>query len=264
MHILDLFSGTGGWSEAFLRRGHDVIRIDFHPQFRSVPQTMVMDLRDDKTLDILRRDKWDVVLASPPCQCFSLASIRHHFDAWATCRDCGVKMQRVSGETWEVSDPSPACKGHHAPVDLRLFPASDAAIAAVALLDRTFEIIAALQPEWWWIENPRGGMKHFISQPPTTVWYCQYGDRAAKPTHLWGRWPSYWTPRPQCHNGNPYCAHERAPRGSSTGTQGKADAVTRAAVPYGLSWDVARACEFGWYEKMGLRVEDVLKGAFGK
>lgn len=256
MKVLDLFSGTGGWSEAFLRRGHDVIRIDFDPRFRSVPKTMTMDLLSDLVLPSLQGEKWDVILASPPCQCFSLASIRHHFDAWSTCRNCGEDIRRIAGEQW--SNPTSGfavdCEGNHKPDhSLRLYPASEKAVDALALLNKAITLIAALQPDWWWIENPRGGMKHFITQEPTTVWYCQYGDRAAKPTHLWGRWPEQWVPRPKCFNSNPRCPHEKAPRGSRTGTQGKSDAAERAVVPYELSRDVALACEAAWAQERKIR-----------
>lgn len=238
MRVLDLFSGTGGWSEAFLQRGHEVVRVDNDLRFESVPNTLVMSVMDEGwPLNATH----DVVLASPPCQCFSLSSIRHHFIARSTCRDCGKGMVRMTGERWVPSN----CVSDGT---LHLEPRSEAAVTSLALLDRTFELLHDLRPRYWWMENPRAGMKHFIDpQMPigdfskTTVTYCQYGDTVMKPTNLWGVWPDTWTPRPHCRNGDP--CHEAAPRGSRTGTQGKADAAERGAIPYQLSLDVCLAVE---------------------
>ena len=65
-----------------------------------------------------------------------------------------------------------------------------------------------------------------------TVWYCQYGDKRAKPTDIWTNLPN-WTGK-QCHNGNKDCHHEPAPRGSKTGTQGLKNAKLRGVIPENL------------------------------
>ena len=46
--------------------------------------------------------------------------------------------------------------------------------------------------------------------------------------------PNGWRPRAECRNGNIYCHHEPAPRGSKTGTQGKKNAYFRSMVPQEL------------------------------
>ena len=80
-----------------------------------------------------------------------------------------------------------------------------------------------------------------------TVWYCRYGDRAAKPTDIWTNNLQNlfnrdgWRPRPLCWNGNRNCHHERAPRGSSTGTQGKRNAHERGRIPPELCLEVLLA-----------------------
>lgn len=63
-----------------------------------------------------------------------------------------------------------------------------------------------------------------------TVWYCQYGDDRAKPTDIWTN-SKTWKPRPVCHNGNKQCHHERAPRGSKKGTQGRGNSYDRSKIP---------------------------------
>jgi hypothetical protein len=44
-----------------------------------------------------------------------------------------------------------------------------------------------------------------------------------------------------CKNGNPNCNHERAPRGSKTGTQGKKGSFDRSKIPNELCLEVMRA-----------------------
>ncbi len=74
MRVVDLFSGLGGFSEGFLQRGHDVVRYDNDPRFEAVPNTVIRDVFD-MTADDFRGA--EVVLASPPCQCFSCMALRY-------------------------------------------------------------------------------------------------------------------------------------------------------------------------------------------
>ena len=78
-----------------------------------------------------------------------------------------------------------------------------------------------------------------------TVWYCQYGDKRAKPTDIWTN-DSNWIPRPMCHNKRKdkngividHCHHETAPRGSRTGTQGKKNSYERSKIPSELCREI--------------------------
>ena len=80
--------------------------------------------------------------------------------------------------------------------------------------------------------------------PRTTVTYCSYGDMRMKPTDIWSNniyslfKQDGWYPRDKCHNENPHCSHERAPRGSSTGTQGLCDAYHRSKIPDELCMEI--------------------------
>ncbi len=76
MKVIDLYSGLGGFSQAFLDRGHEVIRYDNNERFKDVPNTVIVDVWD-LTADDLRGA--DVILASPPCTNFSVAGLRFHW-----------------------------------------------------------------------------------------------------------------------------------------------------------------------------------------
>lgn len=240
MRVLDLFSGTGGWSAAFLDRGHEVYRIDNDEQFADVPHTTIVD--------VLRlgpmTDRWDVILASPPCQAFSLAATGTHMTAYANCRTCGTLIVKRH-ESWEHTHPAsqPDHSARAIKTTLRLEPRTDFGKLSVRLVERTLELVDLLRPHYWWMENPNGGMIHFVpdSIPRVQTTYCQYGESRQKLTNLWGQWPDTWKPRPRCKNGAP--CHASAPRGAKTGTQGIKGAVDRAIVPYELSLEVCKAVE---------------------
>ena len=66
------------------------------------------------------------------------------------------------------------------------------------------KLIEQLQPKYYFIENPRGGMRKMEwmkNLPRYTVTYCQYGDNRMKPTDIWTNHPN---PEflPMCHNGD--------------------------------------------------------------
>ena len=73
-----------------------------------------------------------------------------------------------------------------------------------------------------------------------TVTYCQYGDERMKPTDIWTN-SDVWTPRKMCKNGDP--CHVAAPRGSKTGTQGRANAYERSKIPEDLCREILKSCQ---------------------
>lgn len=128
-----------------------------------------------------------VIWASPPCTSYSIAAISHH--------------RKKNVETGSLD------------------PVSDFAKLSDELVKHTLELIKELKPKYWFIENPRGGMRKMDFMqglPRYTVTYCQYGDTRMKPTDIWTNHPNPQF-KPMCHNGDP--CHEKAPRGSKTGTQ---------------------------------------------
>lgn len=161
-------------------------------------------LDPDLVLDILQlvsfaefEGKVDILWASPPCQGFSVA---------------------VIGRNWNHDNT----------------PKTDSARLAMALAQKTLEIIKEVKPRWWFIENPRGKLRKMPFMEGIirhTVSYCQYGDTRMKPTDIWTN-ATWWKPRPICRNGEP--CHEAAPRGARTGTQGIDGAKDRGRIPHKL------------------------------
>lgn len=95
----------------------------------------------------------------------------------------------------------------------------------------------------FFIENPRGMMRKmpFMQEfKRHTIWYCSYGDNRAKPTDIWTN-SEAWVPRKECKNGNPNCHHQRAPRGSKTGTQGRKGSYERSIIPQQLCEEVLKS-----------------------
>ena len=79
MKVVDLCSGLGGFSQAFIDRGHEVIRIDNDDKFKNVLNTMLIDVREVDGIIYLGMFA-DVILASPNCRCFSMGSFRYHWE----------------------------------------------------------------------------------------------------------------------------------------------------------------------------------------
>jgi len=134
LKVLDLFSGFGGFSEAFVLNRDEVLRIENNPLLSEVKHTVLMDVR--KLRDIIAQGlaegnlnpyllNIDLIVASPPCYDFSLA-----FSA-----PQGI-VARKGKEAFENYEP-----------DMELFHV-------------TMEIIEMLKPRYYIIENVRGSIRH--------------------------------------------------------------------------------------------------------
>lgn len=198
MRVLDLFCGLKGWAEPFVERGHEVVTLDVNPRFKA---DLVQDILTTKATDF----PWqpDVILASPPCEGFSVMNI---------------------GRNWSHDHT----------------PKTDKARLAQAIVLATLDLIREMKPKFFVIENPRAKLRKMPFMAPLerrTVTYCKYGEKRMKPTDLWGGFPPSLVLHPACGNGDP--CHDRAPRGSTTGTQGM-DSATAAKIPRALSlWQSA-------------------------
>jgi len=129
--MLDLFSGFGGASEAFVQAdGWEVTRVENEPLLEGVPHTVMMSVED--FLDSHLIGQYEVIWASPPCTEFSRA--------------------------YNAPAPTAQREGREFKPDLSLVR------AAVA-------IIECLEPKWWVIENVHGAMKPLepILGPPALI-----------------------------------------------------------------------------------------------
>jgi DNA (cytosine-5)-methyltransferase 1 len=101
--LLDLFCGAGGAAVGYSRAGFEVVGVDIRPQ----PRYPFRFIQGD-ALDYIRRHGWeyDAVHASPPCQRYSIGSVRsaskglQHPDLVGPCRDL---LQRVSS-LWVIEN----------------------------------------------------------------------------------------------------------------------------------------------------------------
>ena len=209
MRVLDLFAGLGGWSAAFKDRGHEILTLDNDSRF---DVDIHVDILEWQTSTLIWRP--DVILASPPCESFSVLNI---------------------GKNWTRPTDIPADA-----------PKTESARMGLALVNRTVEVIKELKPRFFVIENPRAKLRKL--QPlrfydRRTVTYCQYGLTTMKPTDLWGGFPSSLELKPPCKAGMP--CHVAAPSGSNTpgSIMGMKDKAERAKIPYELSLAICLAAE---------------------
>lgn len=210
MKVLELFAGTRSISKAFEARGHETFTIEWSENFENISlRADVSTVTADMILERFGRP--DVIWASPDCTTFSIAAISHH--------------RRKNPETGNLD------------------PVSDYAKFCDEVDQHVLGLIRALKPRFWFIENPRGGMRKMVWMkgiPRYTVTYCQYGDKRMKPTDIWTNHPAPRF-RPPCKNGA--SCHERAPRGSRTGTQGLKGSKERSVIPAALCEHIVDICE---------------------
>ena len=210
LKVLELFAGTRSIGKAFEKRGHDVFSVEWDKSFENID--LYKDINDLSSDEIIEKfGKPDVIWMSPDCTTFSIAGISHH----------RIKNNKTGN----------------------LDPISDYAKFCDKVDKHCLELIKELRPKYWFIENPRGGMRKMDwmkSLPRYTVTYCQYGDKRMKPTDIWTNHPNPKF-KPPCKNGDP--CHERAPRGSKTGTQGLKGSKERSIIPEKLCEHIALICE---------------------
>jgi len=128
MRVLDLFSGLGGFSEAFVMAGDEVLRVENNPLLSEVPCTTmqdVLDMRDRLHLFHAQGEpirEYDVLLAGVPCDEFSLA--------YSSKRSIAQR----EGMVWEPN---------------------------MEFLEATLDIIRITKPRYWIIENVHGSQRYF-------------------------------------------------------------------------------------------------------
>lgn len=210
MKVLELFAGTRSIGKAFEAHGHEVFSVEWNRDFENID--LYADIAQVTAQDIVDQfGKPDVIWASPDCTTFSVAAISRH-----------RRRDKKTGSLEPISEYARFCD----------------------MVDQhVLDLIRELEPRFWFIENPRGGMRKMAwmqGLPRYTVTYCQYGDTRMKPTDIWTNHPNPRF-RPACKNGDP--CHEKAPRGSRTGTQALKGSKERSVIPHALCKHIVDICE---------------------
>lgn len=211
MIVLELFAGRRSISKAFERRGHKTFSVEWDKDFDDI--TIYDDVNNLTPSGIIKMCGRvpDVIWASPDCTTYSIAAISHH-----------RKKNDETGNLDPVSEYAKFCDKTNKHV---------------------LDLIAELKPKFYFIENPRGGMRKMDFMKGLyryTVTYCQYGDIRMKPTDIWTNHPDPQF-KPMCKNGDK--CHQSAPRGSKTGTQGLKGSAERSNIPKQLCDHIADICE---------------------
>lgn len=211
LKVLELFAGTRSIGREFEARGHEVYSVDWDRGFPNI--SLYADIGSINKEDVIRLcgGSPDVIWASPDCTTFSVAAISHH-----------RRKNLTTGNLDPISDYAKYCDD----VDKHVI-----------------SLIMSLSPQYWFIENPRGGMRKMTwmqGLPRYTVTYCQYGDTRMKPTDIWTNHPNPKF-KPMCKNGDP--CHSAAPRGSKNGTQGLKSKIERGVIPIELCRHIVDICE---------------------
>jgi hypothetical protein len=148
MRVLDLFAGTHSVGNVARELGCEVVSLDL--------------ANADICCDVLDWEyrkypvgHFDVIWASPPCDCFS------------SLKRCNIGRFGITAESIDA----------------------DISNVGLPILRRAQEIIAYFRPHQWYIENPKTGcMKNFIDAaiPYFDVDYCKYTDWGyRKRTRIW-------------------------------------------------------------------------------
>ena len=214
MKILELFAGTRSIGKAFEARGHEVYSVEWDKDFENID--LYKDIGQLTAEEVLKNfGHPDVIWASPDCTTFSVMAISTH--------------RRKNPKTKSLD------------------PITEYARFCDNVDQHVLALIRELKPAFWFIENPRGGMRKMEwmqGLPRYTVTYCKYGETRMKPTDIWTNHPD---PQfiPPCKNGDP--CHESAPRGSKTGTQKIQGSKNRSRIPTQLCEHIVDICEeYAW------------------
>ena len=197
LKTVELFSGSKSFSKVAKELGHTTYTVDNNPDCE--PDLVFNLLENDWPKDLDYALKYaDVIWMSPPCN----------------------KLSLVTGNKYWTADRQP-----------RTDEADEA--RQLLLICQRLADWADKEGKIYFIENPRARARWFLPETTRqTVWYCQYGDNRAKPTDIWTNLQG-WKAK-TCKNNNLNCHHERAKRGSKTGTQGLSNAKTRGQIPKDL------------------------------
>ena len=145
--VVELFAGTRSVSRAFEEHGHKTFCVDWNRDFPDIDLYADISTLEAKTLLDAVGGHIDVLWLSPDCTSYSVSAIGKH---------------RKKN-----------------PITKSLDPISEYAKFCDETNKHCLQLIKELNPTYWFIENPRGGMRKmdFMQNLPRyTVTYCFSGD----------------------------------------------------------------------------------------
>lgn len=165
MNVVELFSGSGTFTDIFKSAGHNTFSIDLRKRKGVCEPDLRKDIMQLTSQDI-PFNKCHVLWASPPCDVWSYASNDFHWDEFG-------------------------------------YPKTIKCLKHIQLLNKCLELIEQISPEYYFIENPRGRMrkspmiKQFLSRTSGSIKSCtlsSYGFPTTKPTNIFTN-AIGWIPR---------------------------------------------------------------------
>jgi site-specific DNA-cytosine methylase len=167
-YFLELFSGSKQITNvAKAEFNYKTFTIDFEPKFKP---DLTMDILKLPLKKIPHYNKINVVWASVPCTWFSILNIKDHWN----------KLTYSHRQYYYI-------------------PKSPEAIKAVQILEKTIWVIKKINPQYWFIENPRGALRHMpqMNFAPFlyTVSYNDFGAGIYKPTDIFTNHPALKFPK---------------------------------------------------------------------
>ena len=125
MKVLELFAGTRSIGKAFEARGHEVYSVEWNKDFENID--LYADIMTVTSWQILKEfGRPDVIWASPDCTTYSVAAISKH------------REKEPNGN---------------------LRPKTQYATFCDTVNDHVVNLIKELNPKYWFIENPVGGLR---------------------------------------------------------------------------------------------------------
>lgn len=167
-YLLEIFSGSKQISNtASAEFNYKTFTIDFEKKYNP---DLVFDVLKLPLKKIPSYNKINIVWASVPCTWFTIMNIKDH---------------------WQ--------KLTYSHRNYYYIPKSPEAIKSIQILEKTLWIIKKINPQYWFIENPRGALRHMpqMNFAPFlyTVSYDDFGAGVYKPTDIFTNHPSLKFPR---------------------------------------------------------------------
>lgn len=155
-YFLELFSGSKTVSNVFEQYNYKVQTIDIIEKFNP---SICADILQLKLNQIPQYKKISVVWASVPCTVNTILNLHNHHEKFL-----------------------------YSHRNYYYLPKTSEALHSIKMLEKTLWLIKKINPVYYFIENPRGAMRHFPQIKSIPFRYCvsysDYGASVYKPTDI--------------------------------------------------------------------------------